>query len=164
MPAGKPAEHGFTPVRRHAEHGFTLVELMVVIVIIGLAAAIAAFNMPDPRGRVFDEGLRFAARVRAARDIAVVEARPVSLWVTSGGYGFERRVAGRWSPVADKPLRVERWEEGTRAAIPDPGGRVRLTFDPTGIADRGLDLQLSRSGVDALVRVGADGEVRTDEQ
>lgn len=41
----RSAEHGFTRSRRSAEHGFTLVELMVVIVIIGLLAAIVAFNV-----------------------------------------------------------------------------------------------------------------------
>ena len=158
------AEHGFTPVRRSAEHGFTLVELMVVVTIIGLASAVALLVMPDPRGRVLDEGLRFAARARAARDVAIVEGRPVSLWVTTGGYGFDRRVAGSWSPVADKPLRVERWSDGTRASVPDATGRARVTFDPTGTADRGLDVGLARGDAHALVTLGANGQVRADAQ
>jgi len=160
-----PAERGFTSLRRSAEHGFTLIELMVVVTIIGLASAVVAFAMPDPQGRVLDEGLRFAARVRAARDIAIVEARPVSLWVTGGGYGFDRRIGGAWTPVADKPLRVERWSDQTRATLPDAAtGRTRVTFDPTGVADRSVDIRLSRRGADALVRIGADGEVRADAQ
>lgn len=161
----RSAEHGFVRSRRYAEHGFTLVELMIVITIIGLASAVVAFAMPDPQGRVLDEGLRFAARVRAARDIAIVEARPVSLWVTGGGYGFDRRVGGAWTPVADKPLRVERWSDQTRATLPDAAAaRTRVTFDPTGVADRSVDIRLSRRGADALVRIGADGEVRADAQ
>ena len=162
-PVRRSAEHGFTPpVRRSAEHGFTLVELMVVITIIGLASAVAVLAIPDPGGRVLDEGLRFAARVRAARDVAIVEARPVSLWVTSAGYGFDRRVAGAWTPLVNRPLRVERWQEGTRAALSDT--RARVTFDPIGVADRGLDIRLERGGAAALVQVGADGEVRADAQ
>lgn len=149
---------------RSGQRGFTLIELMIVMTIIGLASAVAVLAMPDPGGRVMDEGLHFAARARAARDVAIVEARPVSLWVTTGGYGFDRRVAGAWVPVPDKPLRVERWKEGTRAALGDASGRARVTFDPTGAADRGVDVRLSRGGADVLVSLGADGEVRADAQ
>ena len=148
--------------------GFTLVELMVTITLIALMSAVTLWAIPSPGGRVADEALRFAARARAARDQAVVEGRPVSLWVTPGGYGFDRRVAGRWSPVADKPLRVERWAEGTRAdpnsGGGDAGGRTRVTFDPTGLPDRAADVRLSRSNATMLVRLGADGSVRADAQ
>ena len=158
----RSAEHGFTSLRRSAEHGFTLVELMVVVTIIGLASAVAVFVMPDPRGRVFDEATRFAARVRAAHDSAIVEARPVSVWITGGGYGFDRRLAGGWTPISEKPLRVERWTEGTRATIGDLSGRVRVTFDPTGLVDRPATVALSRGGAEASVTIDADGSVRAD--
>ena len=149
---------------RSGERGFTLIELMIVVTIIGLSAAVVAFAMPDPRGRALDEGLRFAARIKAARDVAIVGGTPVSLWITSGGYGFDRRSDGAWVPLAEKPLRVERWSEGTRASIPDASGQVRVTFDPTGTADRGADIRLARGTADALVSIGADGEVRADAQ
>jgi general secretion pathway protein H len=159
-PVRLSAEHGFTPVRRSAEHGFTLVELMVVVTIIGLAAAVAVWNMPDPRGRVADEAARFALRARAAHDAAIVEARPVSLWVTAGGYGFDRRAAGQWTAMADKPLRVERWSDGTQASTGETSGRLRIVFDPTGLADRDAQVTLTRNGARAVIDMAADGTVR----
>jgi general secretion pathway protein G len=58
-------EQGFTPSRRSAENGFTLVELMVVIVILGLLAAIVAIN-------VIPSGDK-AKVTRAKADIATIE-------------------------------------------------------------------------------------------
>ena len=156
------AEHGFTPVRRFAEHGFTLVELMVVVTVIALASAAVVWAMPDPHGRVVDEAARFAARTRAAHDSAIVEARPVSVWVTAGGYGFDRRIGTAWTPIAEKPLRVEQWSKGTDAALDDPTRRVRVTFDPTGLADRAATVRLTRGGASAEVRIDGSGDVRLE--
>ncbi len=166
MPTSHPGNNaGFTPTLRHsAEYGFTLVELMVTITIIALMSAAVLWAMPDPRGKVRDDALRFAARVRAARDQAVVTAQPVSVWATAGGYGFDQRVGGRWTPLADKPLRVERWGEGARATLDATDGRVRVTYDPTGLPDRAADVRLALGGRAMLVRLGADGSVRADAQ
>ncbi len=158
----RSAEHGFTSVRRSAEHGFTLVELMVVVTIIALASAAVVWAIPDPHGRVLDEATRFAARARAAHDSAIVGGKPVSVWATTAGYGFDRREDGAWRAIGDAPLRVERWTDGTRAAVGETSGRVRVVFDPTGLADRPADIRLDRRGAGAVVRIGADGSVRAD--
>ncbi len=99
-------ERGFDSFGRSAEHGFTLIELMVVMLVIALAATAAVLAMPDLHGRVIDEAARFALRVRAARDGAIVDARLVSVWVTPGGYGFDRWESGRWVAMDEKPLTV----------------------------------------------------------
>lgn len=147
---------------RRSTLGFTLVELMVVITVIALAAGAVAWSLPDPGGRVSDEAARFALRVRAAHDSAIVEARPVSVWVTAGGYGFDARAGGLWVPLASRPLAVERWHAGTQAVLSDPAPRVRVVFDATGLADRPLDLRLQRRAARTNVRIGADGSVAVD--
>ncbi|WP_301089523.1 GspH/FimT family pseudopilin [Sphingomonas sp.] len=146
-------------VRRAGVRGFTLVELMIVITVIGLASAIAVLAMPDPRGRLIDEGARFATRVRAAHDAAVIGGRPVSVWVDRSGYGFDERRGGQWVALAEKPLRVSPWGEGTEALVAE---RARVTFDPTGMADRALVVPLRRERTRVTVTLGADGGARVD--
>ena len=127
--------------------GFTLVELMVVIVIIGLAASLVVLSVPDPGGGVAAEAERFAARAKAARDLAIVEARPAAIRTDSSGYQVARRVRGEWQTGE----RVD-WERGTEAQ----GGATR--FDATGLA-RPATLLLSRGGRQASVEISGDGTV-----
>ena len=134
----------------------------MVVTVIALVSAAAMLALPDPAGRVRDEAERFAARTRAAQSEAIVAAAPVSVWITTGGYGFDQRRAGGWTPIGERQFGVERWKEGTRAELPVAGGRTRITFDPTGFADQPLELRLTRDRAVALVHIDADGSVQVD--
>ena len=158
--AGSKLSRADASGKRAQTRGFTLIELMIVITIIGLASAAVVWSIPDPRGRLLDEATRFAARTRAAQQSAIIVARPVSVWVTAGGYGFDERTHGAWAPIAEKPLRVTSWSKGTHALVAENGGRQRVMFDSTGLADRQLDVQLARGDEAVTVRIAADGSVK----
>ena len=135
---------------------------MVVVTIVALAVAAVVLAMPDPGGRVRDDAIRFAARVRAAQEAAIVDARPVSIWVSAAGYGFDQQRGGAWQAMSDRPLRVTPWSKGTRAIVAIGQGRDRVIFDSTGMADRPLRVRLLGSGRGAAVSIGATGAVRVD--
>jgi general secretion pathway protein H len=134
------------------ESGFTLVELMVVLVILGLAATAVVLAMPEAGGSLQAEAERFAARAKAARDAAIVEARPIALHVDTGGYAIFRRSGGEWRPGAR-----HEWAEGTQVeARGVSAGGTR--FDSTGLADP-ISLTLRRRGREVAVDIGQDGSV-----
>ena len=144
------------------ESGFSLVELMVALVIIGLLASAVVLTMPDPRGRLVDEGEAFAARAKAAQEAAIVESRDMAMWISPEGYGFERYGDGIWAPVAASPFQDRDWPEGVTASFAATADeRTRVIFDATGLNDP-LDLTLQRDAEQIRVAIGADGTIRVE--
>ena len=131
--------------------GFTLVELMAVIVIIGLAATAVVLAMPGPGVSLRSEATVFAARAKAARDDAILEARPAEIRIGPAGYQVARRERGEWRIAARHD-----WAEGTR-----PEGLTAIRFDATGMTEPAR-VVLSRGERRATVAVGVDGGLHVE--
>ncbi|MNE15599.1 Type II transport protein GspH [compost metagenome] len=136
--------------------GFTLVELMVVIFIIGVAAGAVVLSMPEPRPTLAVEAERFAARLTLAREEAVMTNRPVALRADAAGYGFESFDGAVWTPLTGV-LAPKAWGEGAAVA-----GAARTVFDPTGGADA-ASVRLEREGQAVTVAIDGAGEVTIHE-
>ncbi len=140
--------------RRRARGGFTLVELMLVVAIIGLAAAAVILTAP-PAGRpVGLEAERFAARLIRAREEALLSNRPVAVEVDAEGYRFSTFDGAGWRPLVEGPFRMEAWDQGTAVRTP-----ARIVFDVTGAADP-VAVSVVRGQAVSRVAVDAAGEVR----
>jgi general secretion pathway protein H len=158
MPISAPGTSEPVTARRRSQ-GFTLIELLVVLTIIGLMSAAVVLAMPDMRGSLRGEAERFAARSKAAADLAVIGSRPVSLRLTRAGYGFDVRAGEAWQPLQAEAMRTRAWGEGTFAAVPEAG--MRVTFDSTGLADP-THIVLSRDEARMSVRIEANGAIRVE--
>ena len=143
------------------EAGFSLIELMVVIFIIGLAAGAVVLTMAPPGGAAQVDAERFAARAAAARDLAIIERRPVRLWVSASGYGFEQRADGQWGPATSDILESRNWSDGVIVAISDTDRASRI-FDQTGLPSLPLEIAFSKGDADASVTIEGSGNVRAE--
>ena len=137
-------------------HGFTLVELMMTLVVIGLAAGAVVLSMPDPRPAVGETAERFAARLIRAREEAILTNRIVAVSTDSGGYDFAGFDGADWTPL-DGAFTRQAWGE----AVVAPRRPVRIVFDATGGAEP-AEVSLSRDGRTIAIQVDAAGEVTID--
>ena len=144
---------------RADDRGFTLVELMVVLAIMALAATAVVLTLPGDERTVRSEADRLAARLAAARDVAVIEGRSVAVNFAPSGYGFERRISGEWQPLPGRAFEQRSWPGDVRFAAGSGQGAARILFDRVGISPTPQALVLTGGDAREIVRVSATGEV-----
>ncbi|KTE01219.1 type II secretion system protein GspH [Sphingopyxis sp. H038] len=144
---------------RRAPNGFTLVELMIVLAIMALAATAVVLTIPGEERTVRSEADRLAARLAAARDVAVIEGRSVAVNFAPSGYGFERRISGEWQPLPGRAFEQRNWPGDVRFAAGDGQGAARILFDRVGISPTPQAVVLTGGEAREIVRVSATGEV-----
>lgn len=149
--------------RRSGDRGFSLVELMVVLALMALAATAVMLTIPGEERTVRTEADRLAARLAAARDIAVVEGRSVAVNFAPSGYGFERRVEGAWQPLPGRAFEQRNWPGDLHFAAGDGQATARILFDRVGTSPTPQSVLLSGGDVREVVRISATGEVSRGE-
>ena len=148
---------------RRAPNGFTLVELMVVLAIMALAATAVILTIPGEERTVRSEADRLAARLAAARDIAVIEGRSVAVHFAPSGYGFERRIGGNWQPLPGRAFERRNWPGGVRFVAGDGQAVTRVLFDRIGTSSTPQAIVLAGGDAREIVRISAMGEVSRGE-
>lgn len=142
-----------------ATNGFTLVELMVVLVVMGLAASIVIMTLPSREEAGVRAATKFAARAAAARDFAIMSGKPTGVWMTASGYGFESMSEGRWSALTTRTLKDTDWGKGVAAQF-STGAAARVRFDSVGLASNDVVVSIVGEGEGPRkVSIGMNGDV-----
>jgi general secretion pathway protein H len=147
-------------------NGFTLIEILVVVLVLALASGAVVLTMGSGRGPARDVA-QLASRIAAARETAITSSRPIGLWVSRSGYGFEVYSRGRWRPLQSKEFADRDWPQGTQVAASglasaggmNSPGQARISFDNLGLPEAPLSVRISRGGRSAGVDVSGNGDV-----
>lgn len=114
---------------RYKHRGFTLIELMVVLVIVGIASAAISLNIKlDPLQSLRKDAQRLAQLLEVAQSEARVDGRPITWLADAKGYRFSRTLdsgEGQDTFAADELLRPRAWQTpALQVQVEPPQGLV----------------------------------------
>ncbi len=135
-------------LKRRADRGFTLIELMVVVLIIGIALAMVAINgLPGSRDGLRYEAERVSHLLLLAREEAQIRGAPIRFEADETRYRFMIYKQGEWLPILDdRDLRERQWASPTRIRVGRADGRTSVEFGRASV-DIPFSIFLSRENV-----------------
>jgi general secretion pathway protein H len=113
------------------EDGFSLIEMLVAVAIMSLAAGLVVMTAPGPSQQLAHETDGLIRSLVAARDLALVENRVVTVQI--GEAGYETRVVRRLRGLETTGKTA--WSNGTTVATADGRLPALIVFDPIGLAE-----------------------------
>ncbi|MFN9250237.1 MAG: GspH/FimT family pseudopilin [Brevundimonas sp.] len=139
--------------------GFTLVELMIVLAIVGLAATAVILTAPEARAPAVTAAERLVVRLANVRAEAILSGRPVALRLTvDGSAALTSTQTADWTGLEGPGLGLEAWPDEVLPVL--DGTAQRVTFDPPGLTDPQTLTLVDARGGRAVVVVEATGEAR----
>jgi len=137
--------------------GFTIAEILIVLALIGLAARAVVLVLPNDQRALAREVETFAARVKAAQDIAVVRNRALFGVVDTFGYRFEEYSGNSWVAFEAQRITASDWSDETQVLL-ERGARARFELTTLGGLSPVL-LEFRRGSARLDLTLTADGSV-----